>query len=73
MVIVAVPGAVLLARRRRGGVSFAPLVAVVGAVVVTAAVSYGNHRFRLAADPVVAICAAMAVVSVVGSFRNRPA
>ena len=61
----------LLARRRRGVVSLAPLVAVVGAVVVTAAVSYGNHRFRLAAEPVVAVCAAMAVVSLARSFRHR--
>jgi hypothetical protein len=61
MLVVAVPGTVLLVRRRA---VLAPMVAVVVAVIVTAASSYGNQRFRLSADPVVAVAAATAVVAV---------
>jgi len=57
---VAVPGTVLLVRRRA---ELAPMVAVVLAVIVTAALSYGNQRFRLSAEPVVAVAAATAAVT----------
>ena len=58
---IAVPGTVILVRRRS---TIAPLVAVVVAVIVTAALSYGSQRFRLAAEPAVAVAAAAAVVFV---------
>jgi len=67
MLVVAVPGAVLLMRRRA---ELAPMAAVVLAVVVTAALSYGNQRFRLAADPVVAVAAATAVVTLGRQVRS---
>ena len=60
MLIVAVPGTVLLVRRRA---DLAPMVAVVAAVVVTAVLSYGSQRFRLAAEPIVAVAAATALVA----------
>jgi hypothetical protein len=58
--VAAVPGTVLLVRRRA---ILAPLGAVVAAVVVTAAFSYGNQRFRLAAEPAVAVAAATTVAA----------
>jgi 4-amino-4-deoxy-L-arabinose transferase-like glycosyltransferase len=60
LLAAAVPGTVLLVRRRA---TIAPLVAVVIAVTVTAAVSYGNERFRLAAEPALAVAAAMSAVT----------
>jgi len=54
----AVPGTVLLFRRRA---ELTPLVALVGAVALTAVVSYGNQRARLTLDPVLAVAAAVAV------------
>lgn len=67
----AVAGAVI-ARRRT--LSIAPMVAVVIGVVVTAALSNGNQRFRLAADPLVAIGAALCIVTVVArTLRHRSA
>ncbi|MGZ4693179.1 MAG: ArnT family glycosyltransferase [Acidimicrobiales bacterium] len=67
VMIVAVPGAVLLVRRRA---DLAPMVAVLLAVVVTAVLSYGNQRFRLSAEPVVAVLAATALVAVAGQVRR---
>jgi len=58
---IAVPGTVILVRRRS---TIAPLVAVVVAVIVTAALSYGSQRFRLAAEPAVAVAAAAAAAVV---------
>lgn len=66
-------GMVLLARRRQ---PIAPILAVVAGVVVAAAVSNGNQRFRLAADPSLAVAAAVAVLWGVGvltrTVRARP-
>ncbi len=61
-------GAVILFRRR---VRLAPMVAVVLGVAFTAAVSNGNQRFRLAADPILAIAAAVALAAAVVSLRRR--
>ena len=58
--VFAVPGTVLLVRRRA---VLAPLGAVVAVVVVTAALSYGNQRFRLAGEPAVAVAAATTVAA----------
>ena len=65
---IAVPGTVILVRRRS---TIAPLVAVVVAVIVTAALSYGSQRFRLAAEPAVAVAAAAAVVFVGQTLAGR--
>lgn len=67
----AVPGVVLLVRRRA---EVAPLLAIVGGVTLVALASWGNQRFRLAAEPATAIFAAAAVVALVsrlGSRRSR--
>ncbi len=58
LVLAAFPGFIDLYRKRK---TIVPLVAVIIGVTVTAAISNGNHRFRLAADPVVAICAAVGI------------
>lgn len=65
---IAVPGTVILVRRRS---TITPLVAVVVAVIVTAALSYGSQRFRLAAEPAVAVAAAAAVVFVWQTLAGR--
>ncbi|MCU0310207.1 MAG: glycosyltransferase family 39 protein [Acidimicrobiales bacterium] len=57
---LAVPGTVLLVRRRA---ELTPLLALVAAVVVTAIASYGSQRFALALHPVLAVCAAVAVLA----------
>lgn len=68
LLLVAAVGAVILVRRRA---QIGPMVAVVLGVVVTAMVSNGNQRFRLAADPIVAIGAAVTVAAVVGHLMRR--
>ncbi len=74
MLILAVPGTVLLVRRRA---RIAPLIAVVSAVTVTAAFSHGNQRFRLAADPIIAVAAATFLIAawqhVTAGSRRQPA
>ena len=67
VLVVAVPGTVLLVRRRA---ELAPMVAVVVAVIVTAALSYGNQRFRLSAEPVVAVAAATAAGDAARQVRS---
>lgn len=62
VVLCAAVGGTVIARRRR--LTIAPMIAVVLGVVVTAALSNGNQRFRLAADPLVAIGAAVCVTVV---------
>jgi hypothetical protein len=62
---IAIGGAVVLVRRRA---TIAPLVAVVVAVTATIVLSWGNQRFRLAAEPAVAVFAAAALVHL---FRRR--
>jgi 4-amino-4-deoxy-L-arabinose transferase-like glycosyltransferase len=56
--VVAVPGTVLLVRRRA---EIGPLVAVVVGVMASVALAWGNQRFRLAAEPVIAVAAATAI------------
>ena len=70
ILVLAVVGAALLVRR---GTELAPLVAIVAAVVVTAALSNGNQRFRLAAEPVVAVAAAVAILAAWCARRPDPA
>jgi uncharacterized membrane protein YkvI len=68
--LVAIPGLVLLARRdvRR----MLALVAMIGGTIVVLVLSWGNPRFRLPADPALAVAAAFAIVTMVGS-RPQPA
>jgi 4-amino-4-deoxy-L-arabinose transferase-like glycosyltransferase len=57
---LSVIGAVLLARGRR---PWWPLVAPVAVVLVTSAISYGNQRFRVVAEPGILVLAAVSLVT----------
>lgn len=69
VVLLGVAGLALLVRRR---VTVSPLVATVVAVTAVVLVSWGNQRFRLAAEPSVAVLAAAAVAHLVGSRPRGP-
>jgi len=64
----AVAGAVLLSRRRA---NLAPLLATVALVVITSVLTYGNQRFRIAAEPATVVLAASGVVTVGRIARRR--
>ena len=66
---LAVPGTVILVRRRA---ELTPMAALAVAVVVTAALSNGNQRFRLAIDPVLAVLAATTILAALRRFRPGP-
>jgi hypothetical protein len=68
--IGAVAGAVVLWRRRRRAELWVLLVPAV-AVTFGAAISYGQTRFRAAAEPSLAILAAVAGVALVSWLRRR--
>jgi hypothetical protein len=63
----AVAGLVLLARRR---VPVWPLHATVITVAIVAAVTYGQQRFRVNAEPVIVACAAVAIMAIVARLRR---
>lgn len=64
----AVGGAVVLARARR---AVWPLIGPVAIVAFTSAISYGNQRFRILAEPGLLVLAAVAAVALVGWARGR--
>lgn len=64
----AVAGLVVLVRRRR---LVWPLTSTLVLVVVTTAVTYGNQRFRVAAEPAVVVLAAVGLVTLVDAVRRR--
>jgi hypothetical protein len=66
LLALAVPGTVILRRR---GVPLGPMGAVVAGVVLSSIVALGSQRFRLAAEPVIAIAAATAIVARYQSSR----
>lgn len=68
LVPLAVGGAVVLARARR---AWWPLVGPVVIVVVTTAVSYGNQRFRILAEPGLLVLAAVSIVGSASWARSR--
>jgi hypothetical protein len=57
---LAVVGAVLLRRRKR---LIAPLVATAVTVTIGAALTYGQQRFRIAAEPAILVLAAVPLVA----------
>jgi 4-amino-4-deoxy-L-arabinose transferase-like glycosyltransferase len=65
---LAVAGAFLLFRRR---VRVWPLLSTVVVVALTTALTYGQQRFRVAAEPSLVVLAAVSVAAVVG-YRRRP-
>jgi hypothetical protein len=61
----AAPGVVRLRRQRS---QIAPLVGIVAGVTLVAVVSWGNQRFRLPAEPAVAVAAAVAFIAAAERF-----
>lgn len=64
----AVAGAVLLRRRHA---DLGPILALVVGVLVVGVLSWGNQRFRLAAEPVVLVLAGAGVIGAVRTLRTR--
>jgi 4-amino-4-deoxy-L-arabinose transferase-like glycosyltransferase len=64
---LAVVGAVLLRRRKR---LIAPLVATAVTVTIGAALTYGQQRFRIAAEPAILVLAAVPLVALARGARN---
>jgi 4-amino-4-deoxy-L-arabinose transferase-like glycosyltransferase len=67
---IAVAGAVVVARRR-GTATVAVLAVPIVTAVATAAVTYGNQRFRVGADVVFVVLAAVAVGAAVEALSAR--
>jgi len=65
---LAAAGLVVLRRR---GVAISPLLAPVAAVVLVSAATYGQQRFRVAAEPVVLVAAAVTLVAAWDASRRR--
>ncbi|MDQ6849488.1 MAG: hypothetical protein M3070_05845, partial [Actinomycetota bacterium] len=68
VVLLAVYGFVLLRRRRA---QLFPMMALLVSVTVTAALVYGNERFRTSAEPVLLVGAAVAIVALFGKVSGR--
>ena len=64
---LAIAGAVLLRRRR----PIFPLVATAVTVTIAAALTYGQQRFRIAAEPAILVLAAMALVELARAAARR--
>jgi len=65
---LAIVGAFLLRRRKR---LIAPLVATAVTVTIGAALTYGQQRFRIAAEPAILVLAAVPLVHVVRAVSRR--
>ena len=65
---VAIAGSVVAVRQK---VKVAPLFAVVGAASFVLAASWGNQRFRLAAEPALALLAAIAISALWTRLNRR--
>ncbi len=63
----AIGGFVVLVRRRA---DWWPLAAAVISVVVSTLLTYGNQRFRIGAEPVIVITAAVAITTLVARVRR---
>jgi hypothetical protein len=64
---LAIVGAVMLRRRKR---LIAPLVATAATVTIGAALTYGQQRFRIAAEPAILVLAAVPLVVLVRGART---
>jgi hypothetical protein len=64
----AVAGAVILRRRRR---LVWPLAAAALTVTIVSAATYGQQRFRIAAEPALLVAAAVAIVAGIRRLRSR--
>lgn len=66
----AAAGALLLARRRE---NLVPLITTAALVVITSALTHGDQRFRITAEPAVVVLAAAGAVGVWQATRRRRA
>lgn len=64
---LALVGAVLLRRRRR---AIWPLAATAITVTIVAATTYGQQRFRIAAEPAILVLAAVTIVELAGAMTT---
>jgi 4-amino-4-deoxy-L-arabinose transferase-like glycosyltransferase len=70
MAPLAIVGAVLVHRARR---PIWPLLSTAVSVVVVSALTYGQQRFRIAAEPAICVLAAVTLVQVTRAVRSRVA
>jgi 4-amino-4-deoxy-L-arabinose transferase-like glycosyltransferase len=70
LALLALAGGWVLARRRRG--LLWPLVVPAVAVTISVAVTYGQTRFRAAAEPSIVLLAAVALVAIWRRVRRAP-
>jgi hypothetical protein len=68
LALLAIAGAVLARRRRR---LLWPLAATAATVTIVAAATYGQQRFRIAAEPAILVLAAVALVEVGNAIPRR--
>jgi hypothetical protein len=66
---VASVAGVVIGRRRH--LRIGPLVGAIGLVVVTSAATYGNERFRIAAEPSLLVLAAVALAGIMPGGMPR--
>jgi CHASE2 domain-containing sensor protein len=64
---LAIVGAVMLRRRKR---LIAPLVATAVTVTIGAALTYGQQRFRIAAEPAILVLAAVPLAALARAARD---
>jgi hypothetical protein len=65
---LAVGGTVILVRRR---IRVWPLLSTGVVVALSTALTYGQQRFRTAAEPAIVVLAAVTLVSIAGRRRSR--
>lgn len=65
---MAVPGAVLLRRRR---MPLSPLLGLIATAVITVALTYGMARYRITAEPALVLLAAVAVDGALSAYGRR--
>ncbi len=72
LALLSIVGAVVLVRRRDGRVPLYPLLAPIGAVIVTVLLTYASTRFRAIAEPSLAVLTAVAIDAILRAvFRTR--
>jgi hypothetical protein len=68
LAVLAVGGLVTLRRR---GVSLRPMLALVALAMLAAVIAFGFSRYRLAAEPVLVVLAAVAIDALLQRHRSR--
>jgi hypothetical protein len=70
LIPLAIAGVVILVRARR---IVWPLLAPIVTVSIVSVLTYGNQRFRIGADPMLAVLAAVSIVTVVNGIGTSSA